>query len=372
MIKGIAIKKGDRIFYLNEYYKKGINMSENITIKEIAQLCGVGISTVSRAMNNHADINPVTKKAIMEVIKENNYVPNNSARNLKRTDAKCIAVLVKGIENPLFNVMIKVMEKEIKKQKYSMVLHHVEFDEDEIDVAIELIKEKRLRGIVFLGGYFRHGKEKLGELKVPFIISTVGDETKEINTYSSVAVDDEKESKKAVDYLISVGHSKIAILSAPDQDESIGKLRLNGYLAALEHNGIPINRNLIRTVKTDQMNYSVTSGYQITKELLASKEEFTALFAISDTLAIGACRAIIEEGKKIPEDYSVIGYDGIEMGRYYNPSITTIAQPIKKMAEVTINLLFDVLRKKSKHQHKIFQANLEVRESSSPYKTNEI
>lgn len=345
-------------------------MGENITIKEIALLCGVGISTVSRAMNNHADINPVTKKAIMEVIKANNYVPNNSARNLKRTDAKCIAVLVKGIENPLFNVMIKIMEKEIKNQKYSMVLHHVEFDQDEIDVAIELVKEKRLRGIVFLGGYFHHGEEKLRELKVPFIISTVGDETSGVNchTYSSISVDDEKESEKAVDYLISMGHRKIAIIAAPSHDESIGKLRLNGYLSSLKKNGIPCDEKLIRTVKIDQMNYSVKCGYQITKELLESKEEFTAVFAISDTLAIGACRAIIEEGKKIPEDYSVIGYDGIEMGGYYNPSITTIVQPIKEMAEVTINLLFDILRKKSPHQHRIFHGKLEVRESSSAVK----
>ena len=89
---------------------------EEITIKDIARICGVGVSTVSRAINNHPDINPETKEMIMRVIKENNYVPNNSARNLKRQDAKAIAVLVKGINNSFFSQMIKVLEEEIKEK----------------------------------------------------------------------------------------------------------------------------------------------------------------------------------------------------------------------------------------------------------------
>ena len=89
---------------------------EEITIRDIARICGVGVSTVSRAINNHPDINPETKETIMRVIKENNYVPNNSARNLKRQDAKAIAVLVKGINNSFFSQMIKVLEEEIKEK----------------------------------------------------------------------------------------------------------------------------------------------------------------------------------------------------------------------------------------------------------------
>lgn len=342
-------------------------MAENITIKEIAKLCGVGISTVSRAINNHSDINEETKKAIMMVIKEHNYIPNNSARNLKRTDAKCIAVLVKGISNPFFTGMIKIMEKEIKRQKYSMVLQHVEFNQQEIDVAVELVKEKRLRGIVFLGGYFSHNAEVLDALQVPFIFSTVSGVSKMIGPamYSSVAVDDTKESQKIVNYLIELGHKKIAIITPPICDESIGRLRLEGYQLSLEKNDIPFNHKLVRTMKQDKINYSIENGYEVMKELLESKEEFTAVFAISDTLAIGACRAIIETGNKIPDDYTVVGYDGIELGKYYNPSITTIAQPINEMAESTINLLFQVIRKKSEHKHHIFEAELLVRESSS-------
>ena len=99
---------------------------ESITIKDVARICGVGVSTVSRAINNHPDINPETKEMIMQVIKENHYVPNNSARNLKRSDARAIAILIKGISNPFFNSMIKVFEEEIQKKKYTLVLQHVD------------------------------------------------------------------------------------------------------------------------------------------------------------------------------------------------------------------------------------------------------
>ena len=91
-----------------------------ITIKDIAKQCGVGISTVSRAINNHPDINPKTRKMVMQVIEETGFIPNNSARNLKRTDAKCIAVLVKGITNPFFSSMIQIIEEETQKNKYAL------------------------------------------------------------------------------------------------------------------------------------------------------------------------------------------------------------------------------------------------------------
>ena len=237
-------------------------MSE-ITIKDIAKLCGVGVSTVSRAINNHPDINPETKDAIMEVIRQNNYIPNNSARNLKRTDAKSIAVLVKGITNPFFSNMIKIMEEEIKRKKYTLVLHHVETTEDEVDVALELVKEKRLRGIVFLGGYFNHSEEKLEKLKVPFVLSTIGGapETVSKSSYSSVSVDDEKESFNVVEYLIKSGHTKVAILSAPSCDESIGKLRLEGYKKAHKKYQLPLNNELICYMDEGHADYSLENGY---------------------------------------------------------------------------------------------------------------
>lgn len=339
---------------------------EQVTIKDIARMCGVGVSTVSRAINNHPDINPETKSMINQVIREQGYVPNNSARNLKRTEAKTIAVLVKGLNNPFFTSMVKSIEKEIKKKKYAMVLHHVEFDEDELDAALELVKEKRLKGIIFLGGYFKHSEEKLGYLNVPFILSTVGGVPAAINksTYSTVSVDDVKESYRMVEYLIQSGHRKIAMISASPGDESIGKLRVEGYRKALESHQIPFRKELVRPMKESLEPYSMANGYQVTKELLASGEEFTALYVISDVMAVGALRAIHEAGKRVPEDYSVAGYDGIDIGKYITPTITTINQPIDEMAKETIGLLFDILSGKKEHQHKVFPGKIVVREST--------
>ena len=342
-------------------------MSE-ITIKDIAKLCGVGVSTVSRALNNHPDINPETKEMILQVIKENGFVPNNSARNLKRVEANSVAVLVKGITNPFFTDMIEVIEAEIEKRGYSMVLHHVESREDEVDVALELVKEKRLRGIIFLGGEFAHSEEKLRLLSVPFVFSTAGTqpEKKKKKIYSSISVDDKTESSKVVNFLFDIGHKDIAIITAKSEDRSVGKLRLDGYREAYMQHGRKVEENLICALHEGEQyeQFSMENGYVVTKELLARGTKFTAIFAISDVLAIGACRALREAGIRVPQDVSVIGYDGIALGDYYNPRLTTLKQPTKDMALATANLLFDVMTGKKAHQHLVFPGELIIREST--------
>lgn len=338
---------------------------KTITIKDIAKKCGVGISTVSRAINNHPDISDETKSKIMEVIKENNFIPNNSARNLKLLDTRTIAVLIKGIDNPFFQKMIKVFEEEIQKRKYVFTLQRVDSNQDEIEVALELIKEKRLKGIVFLGGNFSHKENKLKEITVPFVLSTIAMTDKvDKSSYSSVSVDDINESSKVVNYLYNNGHKKIAILAGYCWDESISKLRIEGYCKALKDHNIPINDNLIRYTPLDRESHTMENGYKLAKELLESDEEFTAMYAISDSLAIGACKAILDAGKRIPEDYSVVGFDGLDITSYYNPSITTLCQPIEEMAKETTKILFDLINENIPNQHRVFEGELIERQSS--------
>ena len=336
------------------------------TIKDIAKICGVGVSTVSRAINNHPDINPETKEKIMNTIKEYGYVPNNSARNLKRVDSKAIAVLVKGISNPFFSNMIKVIEKECKKKHYSMELSHIESDEDEVDAALKVVKEKRLRGIIFLGGLFSHSDEKLRKLTVPFVFSTAGSIPENISKklYSNICVDDRKESARIVDYLIGLGHKKIAMVVAEPNEQSIGKLRLDGYYEALQAHDIAINPNLVYQTTNEVGHFSMENGYRTTKRLIESGEEFTAVYAMADVLAIGAIRALLESGLRVPEDVSVAGYDGIDVSGYISPSLTTIRQPVEDMAKNTAKLLFDIIAGKKEHQHITFDGELLVREST--------
>ena len=337
----------------------------SLTIIDIAKICGVGVTTVSRAINNHPDISVETKAMIMKVVKENNYVPNNNARNLKRTASKTIAVLIKGMNNPFFTQMIDLFEKGIQNKKYSFILHRVYEHQDEIDVANELIKEKKLKGIIFLGGYLSHSKEELERLTVPYVLCTVGLSSEfDSYNYSYVSIDDFQESYKMVDYLCKQGHKRIALISASMKDRSIGQLRYYGYKQALEDNGLSIDEQLIWPMKSHIESYSMENGYTVTKEMLEENIDFTAIFAISDAMAIGASKALLQAGRSIPEDCSVAGFDGLDMTYYYHPSITTIKQPIAEMAQETIKILFDLINKKVTHTQKKFPAELIVREST--------
>ena len=339
-------------------------MSE-ITIVEIAKRCGVGVSTVSRAINNHSDINPETKKRIMDVIRETGYIPNNSARNLKRTDAKCIAVLVKGITNPFFAPMIEVVEKEVEERKYALVMRHVEAYEDELDVALELEKEKRLRGIIFLGGNARDSADKIKQLRVPVVFTTIGSNVSDNlrrNEYSTVSVDDEKESFKLTEYLIEQGHRKIAIMTEGSDTPSVGRLRLAGYLEALKKHRIKVDDKLIRLV--DKRIYTMLNGYETTKALIESGEEFTALYCISDILAVGSLRAFADAGIRVPEDVSVAGFDGQEISQYCVPRLTTIRQPGEDIAREAVKILFNIIDKDSEHRHIVFPGELVIGEST--------
>lgn len=329
---------------------------EQITIREVAKLCGVGVSTVSRAINNHPDINDATKQMVMETIRKYNYVPNNSARNLKRSDSNTIAVLIKGITNPFFADMIQVFEREVTGRKYSFVLQHVEEFENEVDVAIQLEKEKRLKGIVFLGGLSSHTGAKLRQLTVPYVISTV--DTEYDREIAMVTVDNEAESRRMVEYLLSCGHRRIAMLAAAKDDASIGKLRHSGYRRALEQGGIEYDESLVMWTDSGQATYSMENGYALTRKLLESGTDFTCIFAISDSVAIGACKALFDAGKRVPEDCSVAGFDGLEIAAYYEPSITTIRQPRREMAGATIRLLFDMIEERPVERRQIFAGEL--------------
>lgn len=336
---------------------------ENVTIKDIARICGVGVSTVSRALNDHPDINPDTKQRILEAVAEYDFVPNNSARNLKITESDTIAVLVKGMSNPFFMRMISKMEEDIRKRKYSMELRHVDEKSDEVELAIELVKEKKLKGIIFLGGVSNHSVSKLERLGVPYVLSTVSASDEDEGDYSSISVDDVSESRRMTEYLIRKGHRKIALIGAAKSDISIGHLRLEGYLEALKNNGIEVDESLIWHTKDGIDTYSMKNGYNIMKEKISEGCDFTAVYAISDTMAIGAIRALCEVGISVPGDVSVVGFDGIDIGKYFVPSLTTIRQPFEDMASQTAKLLFDAIDNGEVHRGITMPGELLERES---------
>ncbi|MBP2021402.1 LacI family transcriptional regulator [Clostridium punense] len=333
---------------------------KNLNIKDIARIAGVGVSTVSRVLNNHPDVKDETRQKILEVMNNFSYVPNNSARNLKRNTSNNIGVLVKGIHNPFFSKMIKSIEEEIDKEGYSMILHYNESNNNDIEAAIELIKEKKLKGLICLGGDFEDlDKQELIDLKTPIVLaSTYVIEKANKTLFSSVIIENKEAAFKAVDYIANLGHRRIAIITTGEEDRTIGKLRFEGYKKALKENSIDFNEDFVEIGE-----YTFESGFSAMNKLLEKKLDLTAVFVTTDIMAIGASKAILTRGLKIPEDISIVGFDGIDYSLYFHPSLTTVVQPVEEMGTKSIDLLFDILKNKKNHQHIVLETKLEERES---------
>ncbi|MGN0406398.1 MAG: LacI family DNA-binding transcriptional regulator [Bariatricus sp.] len=336
-----------------------------MTIKDIARKCGVGISTVSRALNDHPDINPETKERILKTVAESDFVPNSSARNLKRTDAQAIAVLVKEINDPFFATMMQVLEQEIRKRHYAFFIRHMTRGRDELEEAAELIAEKRLRGLIFLGGSFENKTDRLKRLKVPFVVCTASlSAVPEGCLASWVATDDREASRKIVDYLCETGHRSIAILASDKNDSNVGFLRMKGYEQALKEHGIALKDELVCYLEETDTAYSMENGYRMMRKLLKRDCKFTAVFAISDLMAVGAIRALREAGKRIPQDVAVAGFDGLAFGEYFEPPITTMVQPAEEIAKESVEILFQMIESQKKCEGKILPAKLAIRKST--------
>lgn len=344
-------------------------MAETVTIKDIARQCGCAVSTVSRAINNHPDVNPVTKQRIMAVIKATGYVPNDSARYLKKTDTNEIALLVKGLTNPFFSHMIREMEQAVEDRGYETLLRHVGTDEDEVTIAQALIRQRRLKGIVFLGGWFTHDPERLAQIEVPIIFSTIGnleDRPEARLNSANVAVDDVDSSCKAIEHLTAHGHRHIAMIGEGLYQPSVGQLRLRGYRQGLREAGIRFRKDYVYEANEGDEHYSMANGYKGAQALLQAHPEITAIFCVSDVLALGVIRGLKDIGLSVPEDVSVIGFDGIEQGIYSIPSLTTIRQPLEDMSRETIQLLFDMIDGRRDARNVIMPAELVIRESTGP------
>ena len=182
---------------------------------------------------------------------------------------------------------------------------------------------------------------------------------------SYVSIDDRAESRKIVDHLCETGHKKIAILASDKKDENIGKLRLEGYREALKAHGLEADEERICYLDEEDTTYSMENGYRMMKKLLKKETEFTAVFAISDLMVIGACKALLEEGKRIPEDVAVAGFDGLDYTGFYQPAITTMAQPVEEIARQSVGILFDMIETKKSKEGKYLPATLKERESTT-------
>lgn len=325
-----------------------------MNIKDIARLSGVGVSTVSRVLNNHPDVKESTREKVLEIIKESNYIPNNSARILKKNNTNNIGVLVKGVFNPFFSEMVNVIGNILADSSYTMVLQQNDFSfDDDFDTLQAFIKEKRLQGVICLGVNFDTvSKECIDLLEVPVVLTSANFDLNKVG-YSSVGIDNVKSAYMATKYLIELGHRNIVVMIGEKNDIGISWTRLKGYQKALKENNITFNTNNMLIG-----DYSSEKAYEVMKEFLKTNKDITAVFSISDIMAIGIAKAITEEGLVIGKDISLVGFDGLDISKFYSPGITTVKQPKKLMAEKSTELLINLLKKKVDNTHIVLDTEL--------------
>ena len=210
-----------------------------MTIKDIAKLSGVGVSTVSRVLNDRPDVSEESRRRVLEVIAEHNYLPNNSARSLVRTKSDTVGLVVRGVQNPFYTDIIRAIEHKLDLAGYTMVMRQIASGDDEVKCGAVMEREKRLQGLIFLGGRSDYSPAELALLNVPFVCCTYTNAygTLDPSKYSSVSIADEQEAYRAVMELAKKGHRRIGLLVL-NSPMNIGADRLAGCLRALREVGV--------------------------------------------------------------------------------------------------------------------------------------
>jgi len=330
-----------------------------ITIREVAKIAGVSISTVSRVINDLPDVNRQTKQKVRQVIEEYGYVPNATAKTLKQAKTNIICILVKGIDNPFFFPIVEKIQYEINKTRYIPLVEYIDESADEVRSAIALAAEKKALGIIFLGGNPLARPKAFARIKAPCVMATVSANGTIQRHVSSVCVNDYQAAHEAVNYLIANGHRHIAILGGRRLAHDLVWERYRGARDCLEEHGIDFDDKYY----VESMFNLKDACAAITRLLSAGKPDFSALFAMSDIMAFGAIRAILDQGYRVPEDISVIGFDGIEMAGYFNPTLTTMRQPSEEIAQHCAELIIQNIKGENLGKKIVLDTEIIIRSS---------
>ena len=325
----------------------------NMTIKDIARISGCSVSTISRVINDRPDVRPETKERVLEVMREAGFVPNTNARQLKIQQSRSLVFVVKGTRNIFFSDFLVQLQRAATLYGYNGIVSYL----DEIDAAEKILREIKPKGMIFLGGSVANFQKGFANISVPSVLATLVSDKLDFPNLSMVGVDDRAAAYQAVSYLIQQGHRKIAVLGGPATSYP-SMMRRQGAQQAMEDAGIRFEDKLYGL-----SNYDFESAYHAMNGLLARRAEFTALFAMSDVIAFGAIRALVSAGLRVPEDVSVIGFDGITMSRYCVPVMTTIVQPSEQIALQSIELLVRQIEHGTPAQTVTLQPELQQGES---------
>lgn len=305
------------------------------TLKDVAQLAGVTAATVSYALSGKRTISEETKQRIQAAIDELDYVPDLNARSLSMRDSKLIGVVVPQTEpgdrlmfqNSFYSEVLGSIEYYARLQGYHILISATDANESYLTLA----KKRNLDGIIVIGMYPDDFYQEMKKTQIPIVLI---DSYCNDHYYHNIRIDDAYGSYLATRYMLDNGHKDIAFFAGQMKENGVMKKRLLGYQQALREYEIPYRKEY---VFEGQIDYE--SGIALSKQLLESGLSATGIVAAADILAIGIMKGLYEAGKSVPTDYSVVGFDDLEISQYMTPGLTTVRQQISLKGQKAVELL---------------------------------
>jgi len=333
------------------------------TIRDVAKLANVSISTVSRVMNAPDTVVEEKRIRVQQAILALNYQPNALARGLISKKSNTFGVLLPDIKNTYYNGVLRGMGDAAKDHGYSLMICNTYRDKESIVGYFEMFYEKQIDGVIFMSDrIYPDYYEIIQRLDMKLVLASTHSLEYDI---PSVKVNDEQASFDAVDYLAKLGHRGIGMISFPLADPIAGLTRYNGFLRAMRAHGLAYGEPAVEFTE-DSIWFE--DGYEAAERLFAKHPELTAVFAASDELALGAISYLQDAGVPVPGRVSVVGFDNLRLSGMSSPRLTTVAQPVydigyravRKLWEVTYEGATSPLREYLPHE-------LVVRQSAAPW-----
>ncbi|KXG44615.1 LacI family DNA-binding transcriptional regulator [Tepidibacillus decaturensis] len=308
---------------------------KKLTIKDIARMAGVSISSVSRVINNSKPVNDEIREKVEKVIEETNFRPNALARGLINKSTNLIGVIIPQI-NSISADLINGIEEVANQNGYNIILSNSRLDTEQELKAIDIFKEKQVDGIILSSVDIteRH-VHLIHHYNIPLVV--VGQKTTD-SYIPWVDVDNYTSITEVVRYLIRSGHEEIGMIHGPLKDKSAGYSRYKAFLDEMKRYQLPINPDYL--VESD---FSTKGGYKAMETLLRRSTIPTAILCASDTIAIGDKNCAEDRGYFVPDDLSIVGFDDIEIATLIRPQLTTVRVDSFKMGSLSMETLIKVI-----------------------------
>lgn len=329
------------------------------TMKDIARLAQVSTSTVSHVINGSRFVSDEIREKVMRIVVELNYTPSYIARSLKVKATKTIGLLVTATNNPFFSEVMAGVEQYCQKNQYNLIIATTGGDAKRLQQNLQTLIHKQVDGVLLMCGDSRFQADMELTVSLPLVVMDWW--FTELNA-DKILDNSEHGGYLATKSMVDAGHQKIGIITG-NLRKSVAKNRLQGYKKALSEANIVLNPDWIV-----ESHFDFEGGIVGAQKLLALSDRPTAIFCCSDTIAIGAYQAIQNQGLRIPQDISIMGYDDIELARYLFPSLSTISQPKAELGKLAVETLLQRIQEPNENYRTlVLEPTCILRESiSSP------